>query len=70
MDLGIKGKVALVTGSARGLGKIDALKFAKEDVEWFFVILIQKAFKQWSQKSKRWVELPGHTPVISPSWSR
>lgn len=30
MDLGIKDKVVLVTGGARGLGRIDALKFAAE----------------------------------------
>jgi 3-oxoacyl-[acyl-carrier protein] reductase len=30
MDLGIKDKVVLVTGGARGLGRIDALKFASE----------------------------------------
>src|SRR4030067_3219408 len=30
MDLGIKDKVVLVTGGARGLGRIDGLKFASE----------------------------------------
>lgn len=30
MDLGIKDKVVLVTGAARGLGKVDALQFAAE----------------------------------------
>jgi 3-oxoacyl-[acyl-carrier protein] reductase len=30
MGLGIKGKVVLITGGARGLGRIDALKFASE----------------------------------------
>ena len=30
MDLGIKGKVALVTGSARNLGKADAVALAQE----------------------------------------
>lgn len=30
MDLGIKDKVVLVTGGARGLGRVDALKFAAE----------------------------------------
>ena len=30
MDLGIKDKVVLVTGGARGLGRIDGLKFAEE----------------------------------------
>ena len=30
MDLGIKDKVVLVTGGARGLGRVDALKFSAE----------------------------------------
>ncbi len=30
MDLGINGKVVLITGGARGLGRVDALKFASE----------------------------------------
>jgi NAD(P)-dependent dehydrogenase (short-subunit alcohol dehydrogenase family) len=30
MDLGIKDKVVLITGGARGLGRVDALQFAAE----------------------------------------
>ena len=30
MDLGLKGKVAIITGSTEGIGRAAALKFAKE----------------------------------------
>ena len=32
MNLGIKNKIALVTGSSRGIGKASAISLAKEDV--------------------------------------
>ena len=33
MDLGIKNKIALVTGSSRGIGKAAAISLAKEGEE-------------------------------------
>lgn len=34
MDLGLKGKVALVTAASQGLGAAVALEFAKEGASW------------------------------------
>lgn len=42
MDLGIKDKVAIVTGAARGLGKADSLKLTEEGVKVAVVDIMDK----------------------------
>ncbi|MSQ56944.1 MAG: SDR family NAD(P)-dependent oxidoreductase [Limnohabitans sp.] len=53
MDLGIKGKLALVTASSEGLGAAIANKLAQEGTDLILFSRNQKNWKRWPRICKR-----------------
>jgi hypothetical protein len=66
MDFGLKGKVALVTGAARGVGREIALSLAAEGRSSQSIIITQlRRPKPWFPRSRRMVQRRSPT---GPTW--
>ena len=55
MDLGLAGKVAIVTGASDGIGKAAAMRFAKEGAS---VAILARTMSDWKQSRQRSVVQP------------
>ena len=53
MDLGLQGKVAIITGGSDGIGKADGLSMAKEGANVVIVARRQDVLEQATKRSRR-----------------